>query len=139
MRVKFKVSAKGMNYCQYARNCIRTFTLENLQSRFGCTVHQNLYQRTIFEDYIPKSFGYGKYYMTMGNIYYLIYCLIYPFVYILLSTGGAETTLTGKGNSFLRSALHADILCIPIGRVFTREHLLYRFNNRLPMRRFVSP
>ncbi|MBI3600737.1 MAG: hypothetical protein HY097_08875 [Nitrospinae bacterium] len=57
--------------------------------------------------------------MTVGNIYYLIYCLVYPFVYILLSTGSAETTLTGKWNSFLRSALRADILCcIPIGRVF---------------------
>jgi hypothetical protein len=77
--------------------------------------------------------------MTMGNIYYLIYCLVYPFVFILLSTGGAETTLTGKENPFLRSTPHANIFCIPIGRVSAGENLLYRFINRLPMRRFVSP
>jgi len=87
----------------------------------------------------PKLLRDGQHQMTMGHIDEPSYGPLYPFIGILLPTGRAETPLTGKRTSLLGSTMRANILSIAIRRVPTGEHLLHRFHNGFPMRRFVSP
>jgi len=88
---------------------------------------------------LPKFLRNGKHQMTMGHIDELTYCPLHPFIGILLPTGRAETTLTGKRTSFLGSTMRADIFSIAVRRFPTGKHLLYGFYNGFPVRRFVSP
>jgi hypothetical protein len=87
---------------------------------------------------LPKFLRDGKHQMTMGHIDELIYRPLNPFIGVLLATGRAETSLTGKRTFFLGSTMRANIFGIAIRRFPTGKHLLHGFHDGLPMRRLVS-
>jgi len=91
------------------------------------------------KDDLPKSLRKGQHQMAMGYIDEFIYRPLNPFIRILLPTGRAETSLTGKRTPFLGSTMRANIFGIAIRRLPTGEYLLHRFQDGLPMRRLVSP
>ena len=94
-------------------------------------MEKTVQEGTVFEKEGTEVFVDGKDTVSMGNINEFKGHRGSTFHGVLVTTGGAETAVTAKGDKLEFSAFGTTVHSATVGRVAAVDHLIHIFNDRI--------